>query len=116
VTINDTAPTGDQYNLSLVEILPLVSSGGSTYNIAGSVSPGGSGTLLTLSGAASATVTADSSGNYIFANLPDGSYTVTPSKAGYTFSPTSQSVTISGNNVSGMNFTASPVASPFPYR
>jgi len=56
---------------------------------------GGSGATVTLSGAAAATTTANSSGNYTFSGLANGTYTVTPSHAGYTFSPTSLSVTVS---------------------
>jgi hypothetical protein len=36
-------------------------------------------------------------------------YTVTPSKAGFTFSPTSQPVTVNGANVTAVNFTATPI-------
>src|SRR2546426_131149 len=43
VTINDTAPTGDRYNLSIVEVLPPAGSGGSTFRISGALSPPGSG-------------------------------------------------------------------------
>jgi hypothetical protein len=49
---------------------------------------------VALSGAATATTTADASGNYSFAGLAAGSYTLTPSKSGYTFTPASQPVTI----------------------
>src|SRR5467141_4091156 len=80
-----------------------------TYNISGTISPvtGGSGATVTLSGAAAATTTANSSGNYTFSGLANGTYTVTPSHAGYTFSPTSLSVTVSGANITtGLNFTA----------
>jgi hypothetical protein len=110
VTINDTAPTSDRYNLSIVEILPA-SVVNPTYTLSGTISPAasGSGTTVTLSGAASATMTADSSGNYTFSGLANGtSYTVTPTKSGFTFSPTSQPVTISGANATA-NFTATPV-------
>ena len=79
-----------------------------TWTISGTVSPAtsGSGTLLTLSGTSSGTVTANSSGNFSFAGLANGSYTVTPSLAGYTFSPTSQAVTINGANPASITFTA----------
>jgi hypothetical protein len=63
-----------------------------------------------LSGAASATTTADSSGAYTFNGLTSGSYTITPSNAGYTFTPVSQNVTVSTANVSGVNFTDTVVA------
>ena len=77
------------------------------FNIVGTISPatGGNGATVTLSGAASATATADSLGNYTFAGLPNGKYTVAPSHAGYTFTPSSQSTTINGANVTGVNFT-----------
>jgi hypothetical protein len=79
-----------------------------TYTISGTVTPTstGNGTTLTLSGAGSGTATGDSSGNYSFANLANGTYTVTPTRAGYTFTPASQTVTVSGANVTGVNFTA----------
>lgn len=106
-TINDTAPTGDRYNLSICEILPAAT-GTTTWNLSGSVTPVaiGSGATVTLSGAANATTTADANGNYSFASLVNGSYAVTPSKTGYTFTPTSQPVTINGANQTGVNFTA----------
>lgn len=114
VTINDTAPTGDRYNLSIVEVLAAVGGGGSTFSISGAISPAasGSGAVVTLAqnGTAIATVTADSSGNYSFANLANGTYVVTPSKAGFTMSPTNQTATVNGANVTVPTFTATAVA------
>src|ERR1700692_4045487 len=104
VTLNDTAPTTDQYNLSIVEILPAVSTSSQTWSISGSLGSSGRGAPMTLSGAASATITADASGNYTFTGLPNGTYTVTPSKTGYTLSPASQSGTLNNGNLSGINF------------
>jgi hypothetical protein len=66
---------------------------------------------VTLSGAASATVTADASGNYAFTGLLNGAYTITPSKAGFGFTPVNLNVTISGANASGANFTATSTVS-----
>ena len=79
-----------------------------SFTISGTVSPSasGSGTLLTLSGAGSASATADSNGNYSFAGLANGIYMVTPSKIGFTFSPTSQTVTVNNGNIPAVNFTA----------
>jgi hypothetical protein len=107
VTINDTAPTTDRYNFSIVEILPALNSG-PTFTISGTVSPSaaGSGTTLTLSGAGTGTTTGDASGNYTFSSLANGTYTVTPSRSGYTFSPVNQTVTVNGTNITGVNFTA----------
>jgi inhibitor of cysteine peptidase len=49
------------------------------------------GALVTLSGSKSATATTDSNGDYSFTQLPsDGAYTVTASKANYSFTPPSQ--------------------------
>ena len=79
-----------------------------TWTLSGTLSPAGngSGATVALNGAASATTTADGSGNYSFSGLPNGSYTVTPSKVGLSFSPGSRVVTINGANVSSVNFTA----------
>lgn len=113
VTVNDTAPTTDRYNLSICEVLPSTSGGTSTWSISGTISPvsAGSGAMVTLSGAATATATADSSGNFSFTTLANGSYTVTPSRSGYTFTPASRAVTVSGANQTGINFTGQ-AASP----
>jgi hypothetical protein len=57
------------------------------------------------------TATTDSNGNYTLSNVPAGSYTLTPEKIGYTFTPTTHSVTVS-DDVSGQDFTATATASP----
>jgi len=49
------------------------------------------GVTVLLRGAASKTATTDASGNYTFTNVGNGSYTVTPSKAAYTFTPVNRS-------------------------
>ena len=87
-----------------------------TYSISGTITPAanGSGATVTLGGASSATTTADSAGNYSFTGLANGAYTVTPSKSGFTFTPASSPVTVSGANVAGVNFTATAV-SPTTY-
>jgi parallel beta-helix repeat protein len=87
-----------------------------TYSLSGNISPaaGGSGATVTLSGTASATATADSNGNYGFTGLASGSYTVTPSKGGYSFTPASLNTTISTSNVTGVDFIATSTA-PMTY-
>jgi hypothetical protein len=82
---------------------------GATYSLSGNASAAGNGATVTLSGTASATATADGSGNFTFSGLPNGSYTVTPVKTGYTFNPTSATATVNGANVTGVNFTATVV-------
>ena len=82
------------------------------FSLSGTINPatGGSGSTLTLSGAASATATADSSGNYTVTGLANGTYTIVPSHTGYTFTPSSQSMTVNGANVTGVNFTDTSAA------
>ena len=86
-----------------------------TYDISGTISPtaGGNAATVALSGAASATATANSSGSYTFTGLANGTYAVTPSHTGYTFSPTSQAATVSGANVTGINFTDVPQSATY---
>jgi hypothetical protein len=76
-----------------------------TYAISGTVT-GGSSVLVTLSGAGAGTTTTDSSGKYNFSGLVNGSYTVTPSKEGYSFSPTNRLVTVDGADATEKDFTA----------
>ena len=85
--------------------LSLASFIATTYSISGNA--GVAGATVSYTGTASGSVTADGSGNYTISGLANGSYTITPSLGGYTFSPTSASETVSGSNITGVNFTAS---------
>ena len=102
--------------LVLFSIVMMACGGGGgnkTYSISGTVALGGSplqGVTVTLSGTSSATTTTYGDGSYTFGGLANGSYTVTPSKAGYTFNPASIAVKFTGTNSTGNNFTAT--ASP----
>jgi hypothetical protein len=71
---------------------------GQTHSISGTVN-GASLVTMTLSGASTGTTTTGVGGVYTFTGLSNGSYTVTPSKTSYTFTPTSLPVTVSGANV-----------------
>ena len=110
VTINDTAPTGDRYNLSMVEIL-AAAGGTAAGSISGTISPAanGNGATITLSqsGTTIATTTVGAAGTYSFSSVVNGTYTVTPSNAGYAFTPSSQSVTVNGTSGTPVNFAAS---------
>jgi sugar lactone lactonase YvrE len=82
----------------------------SSYSISGTVTQNGtglSGVTVSLTGTSSASATTDVNGNYSFAHVANGSYTITPSFSGYTFSPPSSSQTVSNSNISGVNFTTS---------
>jgi streptogramin lyase len=67
---------------------------------------------MAMTGTSSGTVKTDTSGNYTFPGLANGTYTVTPSLSGYTFNPVSEAVKISGDNVTSINFTATANSSP----
>ncbi len=83
----------------------------SQYTIAGQVTTsGGAGlggvTVTMTDGINLITTQTLSDGSYRFNNVANGLYTVTPSISGYGFSPSYHSVSVSGVNVSGQNFTA----------
>jgi hypothetical protein len=78
-----------------------------SFSISGTISPASSGTTVTLGGTASAATTTSATGAYSFTGLANGSYTVTPSRAGMAFTPSNKSVTINGANQTGVNFTSS---------
>ncbi len=96
----------DQCDISDYAYIPELSSQ-PTYSISGYVrdanDQGIAGVVVTVSGRGTATT--NSSGYYVKTNVPSGSYTVTPNKAGCQFTPSSKSVTISSSGV-GANFTA----------
>ena len=76
-----------------------------TYSIMGIVSGAPQGVTVTLSGAANATTTANSIGFYQFTGLSSsGSYSVTASMPGYTFSPAIRPVTISSASAINQDF------------
>jgi len=77
-------------------------------NVSGMVSPAltASGATLSMTGGTTSSATADASGNFTFKGLLNGTYLLTPSKAGLTFSPQSKSITVNGADVTGITFTA----------
>jgi len=90
-----------------------------TYSISGQVTSNGfglSGVTMALTGASSATTVTDASGNYTFTGLDNGSFTITPSRTGFTFGPTSSPQTVSGVDITAVNFTttAGPSAQVVP--
>jgi hypothetical protein len=114
VTINDTSPSTDRYNLTLVEVLAAPASG-PTFAIAGAITPAAVGTGATMSlsqsGALISTARASTSSNYSFPSVPNGSYTVTPSMPGVSFSPAQATVIVSDAGTGAINFVRFP-ASP----
>jgi hypothetical protein len=102
ITGSAAAPAGTGSGSSTV-----TSTGGSssTYGISGVVS-GISDVSVTLSGASSNTSSTDSGGNFAFAKLSAGNYTLSPGKTGYVFSPASLAETITSASLTDANFSA----------
>jgi hypothetical protein len=73
-----------------------------TYSISGNV--GVASATIYYTGVSSGSTMADSSGNYSITGLANGLYTITPSKAGYTFSPVSENETVNNANITGVTF------------
>ncbi len=90
---------------AIVDTLPANNS------IAGRVTDTGAQPVLgvTVSAGAGGSAITDASGYYTITNVTDGSYTLTPSKAGYTFSPATRSIS-APPNASGQDFTAAAVS------
>ena len=127
-----TAPTNGNFNVfqayQIISSLGAYSYGGSysgsnswaaavasfvaavtTHSISGSA--GVAGATVSWTGTASGSTTADGSGNYTISSLADGSYTVTASLTGYSFTgptPANPQV-VSGADVTGVNFVATQI-------
>jgi uncharacterized repeat protein (TIGR03803 family) len=103
---------GGSHNDGAIFSLSLASQ---TYSISGKVTDSeGSplkGVRMALSGASSATTKTASDGTYSFSGLLNGSYTITPSLAGYTFNPTKATPKITNKDITGADFTATPLYS-----
>ena len=76
--------------------------GGTTYTVSGNA-----GTASATITAGTKTATSDASSNFTLTGLANGTYTVTPTKSGCTFTPATRSVTVASANVTGVTFTAS---------
>ena len=77
-----------------------------TYTVSGRVT-GVNGKPISgviISDGAGHTATTDSNGNYTLSGLAAGTYTITPSKSGYTFSPASHTVSVPPD-ATGQDFT-----------
>jgi len=64
------------------------------------------GVTVTLGSDGSDIAMTDSDGRYVFSELGDGTYTITPEKDGYTFAPSSKTITVNGADRTGKSFTA----------
>ena len=96
-----------------INFTSYASSVGCYYSISGVITVDGAakqGVIVTLSGTNSGTASTDASGYYSFSNLMNGGYILTPSITEYTFTPSSQAVTINGSDVGKINFTSTDLS------
>ena len=104
---NITVQQGQITDAGIVVMNPA----GQTFSVSGRVTLNGSGlagVTITLQGTSFATVTG-SDGAYTFTGVPNASYTVVASITGYTFAPASRSIPDSNGNVTGQDFSATPI-------
>jgi hypothetical protein len=82
--------------------------------ISGNVGVAGATVAWTSVSSGSGSTTSDGSGNYSTSSLASDVYTLTPTKTGYSFSPTSVQQVMVSANLTGVNFTAThlPVSTP----
>ena len=66
------------------------------------------GVTLTLSSTGGSVISAGG-GLYTFIGVPNGLNTITPSLDGYTFTPTSQTISVDDVNQTGLDFVATPI-------
>lgn len=81
--------------------IPLVSISG---KITDSTGAGVSGVIMSLSGSDFDSVTTGNDGKYSFSYIQNGSYTIIPSKTGYSFSPQSITVAMDNADITGQDF------------
>jgi len=85
--------------------------GTTAYRIIGRVQTSGGVGIQNVSvsrGGGYLPVLTNSAGYYILYGVPNGTYTVTPTLTGYTFSPTSKSVTVNNADQNPHNFIGTP--------
>jgi Carboxypeptidase regulatory-like domain len=81
-----------------------------THAISGRVTGAVSaGVTVVLSGGADAVAVTDATGNYSFTGLTAGSYSVSPSRAGYAFAPAVLDVPLAASDATGKDFVAAAV-------
>jgi hypothetical protein len=82
---------------------PGFSASAQTWSLSGALNPALAGAVINLSGPSTSRTTTDSSGAFIFSGLSSGTYTVTPSNAGWSFTPPSQTLNVTAN-MANVNF------------
>ncbi|MBW4028565.1 MAG: DUF4082 domain-containing protein [Acidobacteria bacterium] len=94
------------YNASAYAVDVIYANPGS-YSVGGTISgTNAAGSTLTLTGPSTVTTTADSNGSFLLSKVPDGQYTLTPSKSGVVFTPYSQVITVNGAHQLAITFAS----------
>ncbi|MBI5076188.1 MAG: hypothetical protein HZB62_13620 [Nitrospirae bacterium] len=109
VVINNANVTGQDFvgtpAASTFSISGTVRTAGGGIGVGGGLGTPVAGVTITLGGAATGTTTTNALGVYTLTGLANGNYTVTPSLAGFTFTPVNRAVIINNANMTGQNFT-----------
>lgn len=87
------------------------------YALSGRVIGTGGGlanVMVRLGGAEVDSTTSDENGDYLFPSLPDGSYTLTASRIGYSFLPVTRVVLVSGSDLSEEDFVGTEIPTGGP--
>src|SRR5882672_533931 len=104
VTVLGTASNGSAFT--------VLASCTTNCSLSGTVTgPWVANVTISLTGTATLSTTTAANGTYSFANLAAGSYTITPTLAGYNYTPTPPTIAISSNTV--QNFVATPVMTSY---
>lgn len=86
------------------DVIVTLTAPAATYTISGKITGGVVAGVNVSFGGNSVVTGAD--GSYSYSGFSNGSYTVTPSLAGFTFNPTFATAVVSGANVANVNFVA----------
>ena len=96
--------------LLLSALIISCSSNSADYcSISGTVTAGGQplqGVTVTITGPETRTTVTDAKGNYLFSNVENEDYTVTPTMSGFVFYPAYRPAYINGIDAVGFNFSA----------
>ena len=104
-TTNGDALANVPQQLPAGDFMPPAQTTGAINGRVSSVGTAIPGVQMTLSGPVTATTATDNLGQYTFPQLPSGAYTVVAvSPAGAAFAPAQKSVTLSNQNMDGVNF------------
>ena len=108
-SLNFVVPKWESNNYEIILRTQMGVTSFALLSISGKVSDsstgaGVAGVTMSLTGSGSNSVTTDADGKYSFTNIHNGSYTITPYHARYTFSPLSVTVTVNNSDITDQDF------------